>query len=326
MDNNSVNRFHNQPNEATSLEFVTCNLCQSQNFKILYRINNLRVVKCAKCNLIFVNPRLNEKALLQMYENDYFHRKVYAPNSRGFYGYVDYLSDKKNIIKTFENVFEYLKAYKKKGKLLDVGCAFGFFLDLARKKGWETMGLEPSSQACSYIRDKLNLLVHQGTLSKVILPPETFDLITMFDVIEHLRDPLAGLVKINRSLKYGGLLAVTTADADSLLARILGQRLEDIRRTNEHLYIFSRETIVAMLKKCGFKVLKIKSYGKFFRLGDLLERSTLYHRGFFRGLKFILEKIKMNNLTVYVNPGVKMIVFAKKVKEMTENSVSERYA
>lgn len=318
MEINLENLFRNQPGETTPLESVSCNLCQGQDFKFLYKINNHRLVKCIRCGLIFLNPRLSEETLLKIYENNYFHRKIYDPDSSDFYGYVDYLADRENIIKTFENVFEHIEFYKEKGKLLDVGCAFGFFLELARKKGWETMGVEPSSQACSYASDKLNLCVQQGHLSTVILPSKTFDLVTMFDVIEHLCDPLAGLVKVNQSLRYGGLLVVTTADAGSLLARILGHRLEDIRRSNEHLYIFSRKTISSMLKKCGFEVMKIKTTGKFFSLDDLLERSTLYHPGFFRGLNFIFKKIKMNNLTFYVNPGVKMTVFAKKVEETAE--------
>ncbi|MFC1698989.1 class I SAM-dependent methyltransferase [Candidatus Omnitrophota bacterium] len=302
------------------MEIIPCNLCQGQDLKFLYKINNLRVVKCLSCGLIFVNPRLKEERFLEMYENNYFQRNVYAPDQSDFYGYVDYLADSKNIIRTFEHVFGQIKVYKQQGRLFDVGCAFGFFLDLARKDGWQACGLEPSSQACAYAREKLDLAVDQGTLAEATLPAKTFDLVTMFDVIEHLCDPLAGLVKVNRSLKDDGLLVVSTPNADSLLAKILGKKLEDARRTNEHLYMFSRKTIAAMLKKCGFAVLKIRPYGKFFSLGDLLERSTLYHQGLFKGLKFVLEKIKMDNLTVYVNPRVKMTVFAKKVKEVTQKS------
>jgi len=315
MSNKLLNQLHNEAVDMSLLEHVTCNLCQGQDFKLLYTISNLTVVKCRQCNLIFVNPRLKKDTLQEMYESDYFHRKIYDPNSKGFYGYVNYLSDKKNIIKTFENVFDHIETYKKEGKVLDVGCAFGFFLDLAREKGWEVTGTELSSNACLYARNELNLKVHQKTLSEAVLPEGDFDLVTMFDVIEHLPDPMAGLCKINRSLKHDGLLAVTTADADSLLARILGPKLEDVRRINEHLYVFSRRTITGMLKKSGFKILKIKTTGKFFSLSDLFERLTLYHPRFFKGLKFISEKLKLHNLTVYVNPGVKITVFAKKIKE-----------
>ena len=318
MKNELLKQSYDRTDEAGKallLEHISCNLCGSDDFKTLYRINGTTVVKCRKCNLIFVNPRMSQESLVQVYENDYFHRKVYEPNSKEFYGYVDYLSDRTNIIKTFERVFRHIENYKTKGKLLDVGCAFGFFLDLARKKGWDAVGTELSSRGCSYARDKLNLFVHQNTLSGVVLSPEDFDLVTMFDVIEHLPDPLAGLCKINRSMKRDGLLAVTTADADSLLARILGPKLEDVRRINEHLYIFSRKTIKDMLEKAGFRVLKIKTTGKFFSLSDLFERLTLYNPNFFKALKFIFEKIKLRNLSIYVNPGVKITVFAKKVSE-----------
>lgn len=301
----------------TKLESVPCNLCQGQDHKTLYKIANNQIVRCRKCGLIFVNPRPKEEEILKIYENDYFQRKSYDPHSEDFYGYVDYLADSKNVVKTFARVYKHIRIYKDQGKLLDIGCALGFFLDLARKNGWEPSGIEPSTYACSYAREKFNLPVMQNTLFDADLPEGAFDLATMFDVIEHFADPLNGLLKVNKCLKDGGLLAITTADADSLLGRLLGPKLEDVRRANEHLYVFSRKTIKEMLAKCGFEVLRIRTAGKYFSLGDLLERMTLHHHGFFRKLKSFLEKIKASNLTIYIDPGVKITVIAKKVRKVS---------
>ena len=149
--------------------------------------------RCGECGLLFVWPLPDGN--LEIYSEDYF------AGARDGFGYVDYDRDKSAMEDTFESYLDLLAGrHPQLGDLLDVGAATGFFLDLARRRGWKTCGVEPSKYA-SLVASQKNLTVHCGVLEELNLPDASFDVVTMWDVIEHVNDPSESLKAACRLLR-----------------------------------------------------------------------------------------------------------------------------
>ncbi len=224
-------------------EFIPCNLCNNDKFKLLYtkKHDNMeyRIVKCKSCGLICMNPRLTEEKNKELYGNLYY--------------YFDRESDKMNINKAVEQ-FKIVELYsaKTRGKLLEIGCAKGFFLKIARDNGWETQGIDISDYACKYARERFGLNVIEGTLEDIDLPEKCFDLITLWDTVEHFRDPQKALGKIKRLLKDDGMLVIETPNINSVFFKLY--RRYWLGFNPFHLYYFSPRTLGSMLSKLGFSI------------------------------------------------------------------------
>lgn len=229
--------------------------------------------KCTQCGHVFFWPLPEDT--LAIYTEDYFQ------GAKQGFGYQNYDSDKEVMTSAF---FQYLDLIEKHnpppGQLLDVGAATGFFLNLARQRNWPVAGVEPSDAAAAIGRSK-QLDVRTGTLDQDLgWGPETFAVITMWDVIEHLRDPHPVLQKVSALLKPGGLLAINTPDSSSLLSRILGTSWHLVI-PYEHLNLFSRRSLDIALRAQQMEPLLVTRIGKKFTLPYVL--STLAH---WQGLHF----------------------------------------
>jgi len=147
----------------------------------------------------------------------------------------------------------------RQGRLLDVGCATGLFIHEAARYGWQVEGVEINPEATSYARTRFGLTVHQGTLESLNLPAESYDVITFLDVIEHTFSPLATLRKAHQLLRPGGWVILVIPNWDSWDAALFGPYWNgfDVPR---HLYVFSREVMVRMLKQAGFTGIGYRCY------------------------------------------------------------------
>jgi SAM-dependent methyltransferase len=160
-----------------------------------------------------------------------------------------------------------------RGRLLDLGCWVGFLLDEARQRGWEVTGVEPSAFAVAQAR-ALGLMVHHADLFTAPLPRSNFDAVVLADVIEHLVDPGAALTRIGELTVPGGVLALLLPDAGSRVARLLGRRWWSVIPT--HVQYFTRRSLVTLLGRHGFQVLKVGSAPKAFTVRYYLERLRGY--------------------------------------------------
>ena len=155
-----------------------------------------------------------------------------------------------------------------RGRLLDVGCATGFFLDLARRDGWQVAGIEPSEWASSYARDVLGLDVKQGTVSTAELRDNYFDVITLWDVVEHLVDPLGDFTRLAAALKPGGLLAFSTHSIESPAARILGGRYPFLMAM--HVTHFTPRTSGVLCAKAGLRQFEAEPHVRWLRVSYMI--------------------------------------------------------
>jgi len=185
----------------------------------------------------------------------------------------DYVKEERGRRAQARKILSKLKV-KAGGKLLDVGCGPGFFLDEARRAGWDVQGLDLSKWAQTYAREHFGIEVLTGALEEAGFPERSFDVIVMNDVLEHLEDPKSTIRHARKILKNDGVLYVSTPDIDSALSRLLGARWWGINLF--HLVYFSRTTLEKMFEEVGFKVQRYFSYPRVFSIGYWAKRLSAY--------------------------------------------------
>jgi SAM-dependent methyltransferase len=296
---------------------VTCPRCKSDEARMHYDLGEASIVACVGCGLLYLHPWPTPEETSSLYGEDYFHNVASLKGDpRAIYGYADYIAERANKQSQYARIARELRALllPREGppRLLEVGCGYGYFLDEAFEQGFEVTGLEFNRFAVERLRRKYAFPILAGALEDVELPPAHFDAVVMFDVIEHLRDPFRALDSLCPALRPGGVLVVSTPDAESVTSRLLGARLEDFRRTREHLFFFGRRTLGEMLREHGFDPITMRSIGHTFELAFLLSRLALYNRALFTTLRRVVVRLGLGGLKLEVNPRTKMIAFARR--------------
>jgi SAM-dependent methyltransferase len=232
------------------MEHIPCALCETNETEPVYTVSALKIVRCLKCGLVYTNPRLPDDERARLYSEDYF-RNQSCPDVPSF----DYIQNKELFYADAERRLKGIMKFKHSGKILEIGCATGGFLDVARKYKWEPYGVEISPWASDYARNKLGLNVITGTLEDASFPDKYFDVIAMYHVLEHLPAPRQSIQKAARLLKQDGLLAITVPDIDSGNARRMKESWVNLV-PKIHLYHFSKESLSKLLSENGFGIIK----------------------------------------------------------------------
>lgn len=305
---------------AATVQVTSCQICGSERARLMFEDPPYRVVRCEPCSLVYVTPRLHPDRLPEVYGERYW--KSDTPKTRG---YADYASDERLYLKTFRRRLRFVRRWiGPQVKVLDVGCAAGFFLRVMQECGHDVYGVELSSAIAEQAVRHLGAdRIHIGTLDSLTgasiggkpLPADgpfanrSFDLVTLWDVIEHVPQPQELLVQVRMLLKPGGLLILETQNVDSAFARMLGRRWQHFKH-EEHLYHFNPRTITRLLEQCGFSVEhNAPDYGgKYVSFGFIAERAQRLGR--VPGLLLRpLALLKRANL--YVNVRDEMVVVAR---------------
>ncbi|MBN1699409.1 MAG: class I SAM-dependent methyltransferase [Spirochaetales bacterium] len=212
--------------------------------------NTWKIVQCRTCSLAkTIVPEAGRHD--DYYEKDYFS----GVSGKDFFS--DFMQD--NDKKRFYNILQKLDFYKKdNARLLDIGCAMGDFLVLAREKGWRVHGIEKSSYAAQQARSRLNADVHCGDLSEDFFPSDYFDVVTLHHTLEHIEDPVRDLSVIYNWLNKEGVIFVEVPNFGSLESRIYRDQWEDLR-PEQHVSHFSPRSLKKLLEKTGFHVLRVET-------------------------------------------------------------------
>ncbi|MCK9518538.1 MAG: class I SAM-dependent methyltransferase [Dehalococcoidia bacterium] len=284
-----------------------CPLCSQTTYIALSSPRLAHLWRCAYCDLVSVRRLPEPEELHAVYGEAYF-RNSRSEES----GYEDYEQDRYCIVKTAKRRLDTLERYtQERGRLLDVGCALGFFADTARHRGWQAEGIDISHHAVEYATEHLGLPARQGILRDAGYAPGSFDAVTMFDVIEHVTDPVAELQLVRTLLKPGGVVMLSTPDVGSLAARLTGPRWMGYKLAEEHLYYFDRKTITLALDHAGFEVLEARPIGKDVSLDFFAKRLRLYAPPIAAGLGWGIEKARLGRASIYANPRDILSVVAR---------------
>jgi len=300
-------------------EDIPCNLCGARDAVVLFpstlkkdtpNVDDFRctssaygvhppIVRCRRCGLVYANPRWGAKVV----EDNY--RAVEDKT---------YVEEQEGRVLTFSRNLDPLEKLvaptSQTRRFLDVGCHIGVMVELAQKRGWEAWGVEPSEWAAAHARAK-GLRVITGTLDSAGMTENYFDVVTMWDVIEHLTDPAAVLRDAHRVLKPGGILGVHTIDISSVFARLMGHRWPWLMEM--HLYYFSPQTLARMLEETGFQVVQSSAQGRYLRLCYFITRVEAYSRFVARLLRAVATRFGWMEAAIPVNFGDLFTTHARKL-------------
>jgi SAM-dependent methyltransferase len=283
---------------------VACNLCGSRSHTEIYpdelgdevpplhhgfsqdTSRTYRIVRCNKCGLMFTNPM---PALGEHYTNT-----------------VDdvYLESTPQRRKTSKYAVEVLARHQPSGRLLDIGCNTGVFLDAAAER-YEVEGIELSEWSADMASERHK--VHRRPIGELHLEQQ-FDVITMWAVIEHIEDPRAELKSVFDALTPGGIAAFYTGDIDSVVARVLRKKWWFF--IGMHLYYFSRRTLTCLLEEVGFEFLEYRRHRVYFQLFSLASSFNRYRIG--RMIQPILGHPRLRELFVPLQLSGEMLLIVRK--------------
>ena len=227
-----------------------CNLCGCKEFKIIENDEvPYKVLGCKICSLVFVYPQPTNQELAVHYNEDYYHEWA-GPQ-------------KQKRAKMWNLRLNKMEKFRQAGRLLDVGCGEGAFLHLAKKRGWQIAGTELSTYAARRASNILEADIFCGELFDADYPEKHFDVVTLWHVLEHVRDPVKYLFEVRRVIKSDGLLVIAVPNVNDLVMQfayrlIRGRKMKLYSREDRevHLYHFSFETLVKYLRKAGFNCLR----------------------------------------------------------------------
>jgi 2-polyprenyl-3-methyl-5-hydroxy-6-metoxy-1,4-benzoquinol methylase len=294
---------------AAVVTLDACPLCGSDDLRPAFTEEPYTVVRCGSCGLGFVTPRLDESGLVGIYTAESY----WTSDSPKTQGYHDYRADEPLYLKTFRKRLGYaLRGGPAAGRALDVGCAAGFCMAALRERGFEVHGVEVSEAIGSHARDHFGFgdNVFIGTLEDSPHAEESFDLVCMWDVVEHVPDPRALLAKAYSLLRPGGLLVIETQDIDSRFAKTLGPKWHHFKHA-EHIYHFTPATVTEMVRTAGFVPDRLthRYGGKYVSFQFIAERAGRVHPLISRVLAPIA---RIENAALYLNFMDEMIVTARR--------------
>lgn len=218
------------------------------------------IVRCGGCRLVYVDAEREAQEIESTYDAEYFTGGVFH----------DYIGEREERVASGRALCEMVRRAQPAGRLLDVGCAAGFFLEASRPF-FQVTGVELSPFASEYARRELGLDVRTGDIADVELEAGQFDVVTLWNTIEHVGDPVSVIAHVRRAIADGGLLVLTTGDVRGPLARRDLDRW-DLMTPPEHLFFFDPSTITRLLAGAGFEVRRIVHDGLVATGGPLLSR------------------------------------------------------
>jgi len=249
------------------MESVSCNLCGAQTYELVRVVHERRygisatfcIVRCLHCGLLYLNPRPNEQEMPAYYPPEYqaAMRQVLQEVRQSRIGRVG-LKVMRRVRKPPLPRSPQCWGGGGVGSALDIGCSSGDYLAYLRTLGWKVYGIELDEEAARYAQEHFGIDVRAGAAEHILneFPDMSFDVVTMWHVLEHLFDPSSVLAEVHRVLRPGGILMLEMPNFDSLWASILGEYWFPLE-IPRHLYHFSPPTLRAMLTKTGFRLIRL---------------------------------------------------------------------
>tara|TARA_B100001123_G_C15193745_1_gene980515 strand:+ start:347 stop:1306 length:960 start_codon:yes stop_codon:yes gene_type:complete len=243
---NYRNQFINKKSKLYRSEYTekrNCPACKSNNYLKIFKKEGGIFVKCLNCTMVYLNPVFKDKELIKYYENNVTVQSVACVMGKKFYQSI------------YGSGLKLIESFSKKGKMLDVGCCSGMFLDVAKKKGWSTYGTEINK--IEYKMAAKNHTVWKHDLEKIHFK-EKFDAVTFWDVFEHIKHPYKTLKNVDKILNKNGVIFLQVPNSNSLAAKILREKC-NMFDPIEHVNLYNTIALEHISKISKFKILKINS-------------------------------------------------------------------
>jgi len=267
-------------------KLIDCNLCGSSDVSIVFEAGVAqasRVVRCKQCGLMYASPRAKLPDQDEIKDYDPAFTKRVQETSRDRYEKEAFQ------VRDYDGTRAYLrKAYPDRGRLLEIGCSMGFLLAKFREDGWSVEGIEPNRGYCEFIAEHHGIEASPTILEEAERPANSYDVVVMLHVIEHLPDPLGTMREIFRVLKPGGTLVMETPRYDSLMFKLLRHRERSIS-CDGHIYFFTTATLREMAEKAGFAFERVNYVGRSLNFSRLLWNVGVMSKS--RAAQKVIEKV-----------------------------------
>jgi 2-polyprenyl-3-methyl-5-hydroxy-6-metoxy-1,4-benzoquinol methylase len=226
-----------------------CPLCRSANICPYRIVGSYPIVRCLQCSFLFVSPAPTAADLSAFYQ-----QAAYYEGSS--LGYSDYIGDRARheqlARKRLQRIEQLLS---RRGRILDMGCAAGFFLGSAQRCGWEPLGVELSREMAHMTATQIGCPV-VPTLADLNIAPGSLDCVTLWEYIEHIPDPRDEVERLSALLRSGGVLALSTPNTGYWSAVYQPERWREFKPP-AHLGFFTHATLDQLLRSCGLQVVRI---------------------------------------------------------------------
>ncbi len=287
-------------------KFIPCPICRADSKKIIFTKNDYTLVRCGRCDVAYIGNPPSEDYLKQFYS----FKTGYQQNL------VDEDSpESKFHAKNARITYSLLQRQRKSGKILDVGCSAGYFLKEAHLHGWEAHGIEYSADTASIAARIPGLSIQCGTLENSNYEPKSFDVISLWDVIEHLTDPVGMTNSVHRILRDDGILAISTPNIDGLFPKLsyrVANRLDYWPHPEppHHLLQFSKQTLTELLHQAGFEI--FATYTRSIPLAISFDLNNLHKRS---PKLWLYTSVFLPTALIdsWIGAGDWMYVFARKI-------------
>jgi len=224
----------------------SCPVCKSSNELEIFTKEGGRYIKCLDCTMVYLNPVFTDEAIKDYYQSNHSEQsEVVESDTDNFY--VDIYNGGLDKIEKLSSDLS---------NILDIGCSSGTFLDLAKRRELDTFGIELNKTEYKYAKEKGHK-VYNDLLENIDLK-EKFDVVTLWDVFEHLIDGEFYLKEIKKVLSKKGIIFLQIPSSDSLAAKILREHC-NMYDGLEHVNLYGAKTIEKLANRCGFEVLSLKT-------------------------------------------------------------------
>ncbi|ADL69665.1 Methyltransferase type 11 [Thermoanaerobacterium thermosaccharolyticum DSM 571] len=232
---------------------IPCVVCGSNDCTELFIKYNMRVVRCNKCGHVYVNPQFTGDAIKKLYDLSYWQSLQPAIGNVKLTDRVEF--DYQNAVAKLRRD---ILPFKQNGKFLDIGCSNGALVKCAKEFGFDTIGIEVSKDVVQFAHQCFpDISVREGLLTEQNFSENYFDVITLYDVLEHLFNPRIELNEIYRILKPGGLLFIETPTTDSIFY-LEDPYSWDLMNPIEHVHLFNEENLIRLLIEIGYVIIESK--------------------------------------------------------------------
>jgi 2-polyprenyl-3-methyl-5-hydroxy-6-metoxy-1,4-benzoquinol methylase len=240
----SFRKTASRASDASPQMLLGCPCCASiGSQRYVFSKNNCNLFVCDQCGL-------GRAEAIEFDPADYYDAKYFS----GGYpdGYANYRGAEPVLRREFARTVDYIQRHRASGRLLEIGCAYGFFLSEA-KRCFQVVGIEPAADPAAYCRENGLSVIAEPVDAIDLSALGNMDVIVLLDVIEHLPHPVATLTRCVQHLNPGGLILVTTGDFGSIAARWLGRRWR-LMTPPQHLWFFSADSILRLAARLNLRV------------------------------------------------------------------------
>ncbi len=277
------------------LETIPCNICDSTEFEVVYvagRAQQNQIVRCRNCGLMYANPRPAQAAHAALADRT---SEELARDAASTFA-VQRIEKEELQVRDYEGTRRHLNSlYPTRGSLLEIGSSYGFLLAAFEADGWDVVGVDPEDLACQYAKEKHDLKVISGTLQESNFKPDSFDVVIMNHVIEHVPDPVGMLEDIYRVLKPGGHLVMETPVYDTITHRLLAHRERSLS-CDGHIYFFTTDSLERTFRLAGFEPVQRRRVGRSLTLNRLATNIGIVSKS-----KTIRDRLEATSRTLNLN-------------------------